>query len=140
MLQAWDFRPGDNFIQRMDQALEQAKLVLAVLSPAYFGSEYTRDEWTAALVRARDQRDRLLPVRIADCQLPPLLANRVYLDLVGLEEQAAASQLLAGIRPGRAKRTVGSLDCREVSVSAACLSMRLAMASDHLSASIAFVV
>jgi tetratricopeptide (TPR) repeat protein len=105
VLQAWDFRPGDNFIQRMDQALGEAERVLAVLSPAYFASEYARDEWTAALVRARGERDRLLPVRIAPCQLPPLLANRVYLDLVGLEEPAAATRLLAGVASDRAKPT-----------------------------------
>jgi tetratricopeptide (TPR) repeat protein len=103
VLQAWDFRPGDNFLQRMDQALAEADRVLAVLSPAYFASEYTRDEWTAALVRARSERDRLLPVRIQAVELPDLLATRVYIDLVNLDERAAAEQLLAGVRPGRAK-------------------------------------
>jgi tetratricopeptide (TPR) repeat protein len=103
VLQAWDFRPGDNFIQRMDQALDEADRVLAVLSPAYFASEYARDEWTAALVRARGEHDRLLPVRIQAVELPPLLANRVYVDLVELDEPAAAERLLAGVQPGRAK-------------------------------------
>jgi tetratricopeptide (TPR) repeat protein len=105
LLQAWDFRPGDSFIQRMDQALADAHRVLAVLSPAYFASEYTRDEWTAALVRARGERDRLLPVRIEAVELPPMLANRVYLDLVDLDEPAAAERLLAGVKYGRAKPT-----------------------------------
>jgi tetratricopeptide (TPR) repeat protein len=103
VLQAWDFRPGENFIQRMNQALDEAKRVLAVLSPAYFASEYARDEWTAALVRDRGQGDRLLPVRVAACQLPPLLANRVYIDLVDLEEQLAAERLRAGVEPGRVR-------------------------------------
>jgi hypothetical protein len=103
VLQAWDFRPGDNFIQRMDQALNDADRVLAVLSEAYFASEYTRDEWTAALVRARGERDRLLPVRIESVDLPPLLATRVHIDLVGLTEQIAAARLRAGAARGRAK-------------------------------------
>jgi TIR domain len=102
VLQAWDFRPGDNFIQRMDHALADADRVLAVLSPAYFVSEYTRDEWTAALVRARGERDRLLPVRIEAVELPRLLANRIFIDLVDLDERAAAARLLAGIQQGRA--------------------------------------
>jgi hypothetical protein len=105
ILQAWDFRPGENFIQRMNQALEQANRVLAVLSPAYFASQYARDEWTAALVRDHDQPDRLLPVRIAACQLPPLIANRVYIDLVNLQEGDAAERLRAGVGRGRAKPT-----------------------------------
>ena len=40
VLQAWDFRPGENFIQRMNEALAEAERVLAVWSPAYFASEY----------------------------------------------------------------------------------------------------
>jgi tetratricopeptide (TPR) repeat protein len=100
ILQAWDFRPGENFIQRMDQALANADRVVAVLSPAYFASEYTRDEWVAALVRGSGERDRLLPVRIAPVQLPGLLATRIYIDLVGLDEQAARERLLAGVAPG----------------------------------------
>jgi hypothetical protein len=103
VLQAWDFRPGENFILRMNQALEQAQRVLAVLSPAYFGSAYATDEWTAALVRDQAGRDRLLPVRIAPCDLPPLLANRIYVDLVDLDERAAAAWLLAGVVRGQAK-------------------------------------
>jgi tetratricopeptide (TPR) repeat protein len=105
VLQAWDFRPGENFIERMNQALAQAKRVLAVASPAYFHSEYGRDEWTAALVRDRGQPDRLLLVRVAPVQLPPVLANRIYIDLVGLDQPAAAKALLAGVTPGRARPT-----------------------------------
>jgi Tfp pilus assembly protein PilF len=107
VLQAWDFRPGDNFIQRMDQALADADRVVAVLSPAYFASEYTRDEWTAALVRTRGERDRLIPVRVETVELPPLLATRVYVDLINLPVQAATERLLAAMQPGRAKRRVG---------------------------------
>jgi tetratricopeptide (TPR) repeat protein len=103
VLQAWDFRPGENFVLRMNQALEQAGRVLAVLSPAYFGSAYATDEWTAALVRDPAGRDRLLPVRIEPCALPPLISNRVYVDLVGLDEPAAKARLLAGIEQRRAK-------------------------------------
>jgi tetratricopeptide (TPR) repeat protein len=103
MLQAWDFRPGENFVLRMNQALERADRILAVLSPAYFGSAYATDEWTAALVRDPAGRDRLLPVRIEPCDLPPLIANRIYVDLVGLDERTAAARLLGGIEQGRAK-------------------------------------
>jgi tetratricopeptide (TPR) repeat protein len=103
VLQVWDFRPGENFVQRMNEALDEAERVLAVLSPAYFRSEYARDEWTAALVRDRGQADRLLPVRIARGALPPLLASRIYIDLVDLDEQPAAERLVAGVKPGRVR-------------------------------------
>jgi tetratricopeptide (TPR) repeat protein len=103
ILQAWDFRPGENFVQRMSEALAEAERVLAVISPAFFQSEYAGDEWTAALVRDRGQPARLLPVRVAPCELPPLLADRIYIDLTGLDEQTAVQRLLAGVQVGRAK-------------------------------------
>ena len=103
VLQEWDFRPGENFIHRMNQALGESRRVLAVMSPAYFYSEYARDEWTAALVRDRGQVDRLLLVQVIRSQPPPLLASRSYIDLVGLEERLAVERLLAGIRPGRVR-------------------------------------
>jgi tetratricopeptide (TPR) repeat protein len=103
VLQTWDFRPGENFIERMNEALVDAERVVAVLSPAYFRSEYARDEWTTALVRDRGEADRLLPVRVAPAELPPLLANRIYIDLVGIEEPLAAERLIAGVQSGRAR-------------------------------------
>ena len=44
-----------------------------------------------------------MPVRIEDCAPPGLLRTRVYIDLVGLDEQAAAERLRAGLGHGRAK-------------------------------------
>ena len=38
VLQAWDFTPGENFIERMRDALEQADRTIALLSPAYLAS------------------------------------------------------------------------------------------------------
>jgi hypothetical protein len=56
VLQAWDFSPGDNFIQRMRDALEQADRTIALLSPAYLASPYGTDEWTGASCTTRTAR------------------------------------------------------------------------------------
>jgi hypothetical protein len=89
VLQAWDFTPGDNFIQRMGDALEQADRTIALVSQAYLASPYGTDEWTGAFLHDRDRGGRLLPVRVEACILPRLLATRVYIDLVGLGRQQA---------------------------------------------------
>jgi tetratricopeptide (TPR) repeat protein len=101
VLQAWDFTPGDNFIQRMRDALEQADRTIALLSQAYLASPYATDEWTGAFLHDKDHAGRLLPVRIEACKLPRLLATRVYLDLVGLGRQAARTRLLEEVKQGR---------------------------------------
>jgi tetratricopeptide (TPR) repeat protein len=98
VLQAWDFRPGEVFVQRMHQAVEQARRILLVLSPAYLESAFATAEWQAAFAKdPTGDHALLLPVRIAACQPPGLLRGRTYLDLVGLAERAAAERLLAGV-------------------------------------------
>ena len=95
VLQAWDFRPGDNFVIRMRDALETADRTLAVVSAAYLASSYCTDEWTGAFLHDKDRQGRLLPVRIEACTLPRLLATRVYIDLVGLGRQQARAHDVA---------------------------------------------
>jgi tetratricopeptide (TPR) repeat protein len=104
VLQAWDFRPGGDFLHQMQQATSSAQRTVAVLSPAYFGSRFGEAEWRAAFAKdPTGELGLLVPVRVQDCQPPGLLASRVYIDLVGLEEEAAAARLRAGIQQGRAR-------------------------------------
>jgi tetratricopeptide (TPR) repeat protein len=102
IVQAWHFRPGDNFVQRMRDALEQADRTIAVVSPSYLASQYGNDEWTAAFLHDPDGtgRRRLLPVQVEACALPRLLATLIYIDLVGVNRQTAKARLLEGVRRG----------------------------------------
>ena len=44
VLQAWDFRPGCNFIVAMQQAASEAERSIAVLSPDYLTARFTQPE------------------------------------------------------------------------------------------------
>src|SRR5438132_13944837 len=48
VVQAWDFRPGSNFVLEMDRAAREAERTIAILSPAYLSALYTHPEWSAA--------------------------------------------------------------------------------------------
>ena len=48
ILQAWDFRPGSNFVLDMQKAAENAQRTVMVLSPNYLNVLYTQPEWAAA--------------------------------------------------------------------------------------------
>lgn len=39
ILDVWDWRTGDNLVQRMDEALERADAVIALFSTSYFEDE-----------------------------------------------------------------------------------------------------
>jgi hypothetical protein len=104
ILQAWDFRPGSNFVLEMHNAASQAHRTIAVLSPAYLKALYARPEWAAAFGRdPTGQQGVLLPVRIETCDLEGLLPAIIYIDLAGKEEKIAKDVLLKGIRRVRAK-------------------------------------
>ncbi len=119
ILQAWDFRPGMNFVLEMDKAAKIARCTLVVLSPNYLNARYTQPEWAVAFRRDPEGEQRaVLPVRVQKCEVEGLLGPIIYIDLVDLEEATAREALLAGVRnergkpemapgfPGRAQRTV----------------------------------
>lgn len=98
VLQAWDFRPGDNFIAGMDHALATCRHTLGVLSPNYLKSVFARAEWTAAYRQSLLGKPRgFIPVRVADCDPAPLLGPLAYIDLVDIDEPEARKRLLDGV-------------------------------------------
>jgi TIR domain len=104
VIQAWDFRPGSNFVLEMQQAATMAERTIAVLSNDYLDALYTQPEWAAAFVQdPMSKRGVLLPVRVRPCELKGLLASLIYIDFVEQEEGVARQRLLDGIHLERAK-------------------------------------
>lgn len=109
IIQSWDFRPGDNFILAMNAAAASADRTIVVLSPDYFTSRFTPSEWAVAFKKdPKGENGIVLPVQVRDCkqQLTGLLSPIAYIDLVGLDKQAAKKKLLDGIHRTRAKPSV----------------------------------
>ena len=118
VIQVWDFRPGENFVLKMQRVLSETQKTIAVLSDAYLQSAYASSEWTATFVDDAQSTTRpLIPIRVDACQPQALLKTIVYVDLVGLDETAAKQAVLAmmaprvkpeqpPIFPGTAERTV----------------------------------
>lgn len=104
VIQAWDFRPGSNFVLEMQQAARSAKRTIAVLSPAYLNARYPQPEWAAAFAKDPEGENKsLIPVVVERCDAEGLLSQVVHINLVGLDAIAAQKKLLAGLQPGRAK-------------------------------------
>jgi len=101
-IQAWDFPAGDNFILRMHQAVQDCERTVVVLSDAYQQSHFGSMEWAAALA----QKKKLLPIRIEEVEPAGLLTGIAYIDLVGLNVDAARDALLARVQGERLKPPV----------------------------------
>jgi len=104
VIQAWDFRPGGNFVLDMQRAAAGAERTIAVLSPDFLTSEFTQPEWAAAFAKdPTGAKKTLLPVRIRKCELTGLLPQIVFIDVVDKTEAEAQHVLLSGIETGRVK-------------------------------------
>jgi TIR domain-containing protein len=65
IIQAWHFRPGENFVLRMQEGAAQTDFTIAVLSETYLKSEFTQPEWAAAFAQdPTGKKRKLIPVRV----------------------------------------------------------------------------
>ncbi|MCP4657808.1 MAG: toll/interleukin-1 receptor domain-containing protein, partial [bacterium] len=96
VIQAWDFRAGQNFVLEMHRAAGNTRYTAMVLSQDYLDAEYTHPEWAAAFVQDPQGRKRkLIPFRVAECEPGGLLRSIIYDDLVGMERDEAKAAVLA---------------------------------------------
>jgi hypothetical protein len=107
VIQAWDFRPGGNFVLEMHKAAARTEKTIPVLSEDYLTAEFTHPEWAAAFARDPQGKQRtLVPVRARTCEPEGLLGQTIYVDLVGRAEADARSALLGAFaeraKPGHA--------------------------------------
>lgn len=104
-VQAWDFRPGNNFVHEMQVGAASAERTIALLSPGYLGSRFTAAEWYAAFARdPRGENRLLIPIRVQECDPAGLLGPIIFEDLSTAKNETRARDLVLGaVRLGRAK-------------------------------------
>lgn len=73
---------GDSLANVIADAISSSDYMLVLLSPQSVASKWVQHELNAAYARDLDRRDiTIIPVLIADCKIPPLLATKQILDL-----------------------------------------------------------
>ncbi len=108
-IQAWDFRPGGNFVVEMQRAAIGCKRTIAVLSPDYLQSLFAMAEWSAAFAADPDgSQGKLVPILVRE--IPPndlgLLAAVIQIRVVGMNEAAAREEIAKGLVTGRIRPEV----------------------------------
>lgn len=64
-LDLWEWSPGDNFVEAMENGLQRASKVIAIYSTAYFTRPYSRAEYQAAFSSSATTRhSRVVPVQV----------------------------------------------------------------------------
>jgi hypothetical protein len=101
-----DIPIGANFIERMSQLVEDCKHLIIILSQAYLGSPYCREEWTNFLADLfADQAKRRVVVILAqDCKPPGILRARVFGSLFDKVDAAQRRMTILAAAQGQAAR------------------------------------
>ena len=89
-LDQWHIQPGDSFAQAIDQALSRSRFLVILMSPDYFQSAWTQQEWQSALAaELAGTQVKLIPVLYRDCDIQEYCAqsNGLILEtLINIEE------------------------------------------------------
>lgn len=86
---------GADLASKVESAATSSDYILLLLSPAAVKSHWVQSEINVALSRElRERAIRLLPVLVADCEIPPVLRDRVYLDMRGNNREIGIQRIV----------------------------------------------
>src|SRR5215469_9023957 len=76
-LDLWHIKPGDSFVGAIEQAMKASRFLLIVMSPDYFQSAWTNQEWQYTLAQElAGSGIRLIPILLRDCEIPAILRTK----------------------------------------------------------------
>lgn len=80
----WELKVGDSLVDKINYGIKSQDFLITVLSKSSVKSEWVRRELNAALIKElQERRVVILPIVIEDCDIPPLLSDKVYADFRG---------------------------------------------------------
>lgn len=80
-LDEWEIRVGDSIVQKINEALGSVTHLVVLLSENSTKKPWVSREWSAALMKQlSDQSISVLPARLDDSAVPPILADLRYAD------------------------------------------------------------
>lgn len=94
-----EIKVGESLIAKVSAAIDEMRYLGVVLSPNSVNSRWVKEELNQALTRQLSERDTsVLPIMLADCQIPGFLRDRLYADFRDLGDyDNALRRLLASI-------------------------------------------
>ena len=78
--------PGANFVLQVSVAIDECNYLVMVMSRAYFSARFAPVEWAAVLADdPKNERGRLVPLLLEECELPALIKQLNYIDVSSTE-------------------------------------------------------
>ncbi len=97
-LDAWELEVGDSLIDRIYQGIDDSTYFIVILSPTAIESGWVNKELNAGLAKEEQLGRRfILPIKMAECQTPLKIADRVYADF-SRSYQSELEKLIAALK------------------------------------------
>ena len=91
---SWSIQPGDGIVDRMNEGLAKCTIFYFFVSNNSLSSYMVKLEWQNAVMKASNGKARLIPVRIDNCLIPPILSQSLYIDLYTNGFEVALRQII----------------------------------------------
>lgn len=97
----FEILPGDSLIEKIEEGLNHANYVGAILSPNSVDSEWVKRELRTAINQEiRNKKVKVVPIIYKSCELPAFLLDKVYVDFTVDYDIAFYSLLRRLLNPG----------------------------------------
>jgi tetratricopeptide (TPR) repeat protein len=113
IIQAWNFKPGMDFVGQIQNALKVCERFIAIVSKEYLSKQgWAQREWTFALAKDKELEQGLfIPVWIDENMKPEdlgLFSTIVAIDLFGKSDEEAKQALINGVSTANRPRNASS--------------------------------
>lgn len=103
----WKIRPGDNIPHRIEEGLEQSRVLVLCMSAHAFGSEWAQlESYTFRFRDPLNKERRFIPLRLDNTPIKGSLAQFHYINWLPEEREQEYAKLIEGCRPSVTLRDV----------------------------------
>jgi hypothetical protein len=104
---SWAIQPGDGIIDKMNEALGACRHFFFFVTKQSIQSKMVQLEWQNALLKATKGEAKLIPVRLDDCLMPPVLRQTLYVDAFVNGFETALRQMVDVVQGANTFRAEG---------------------------------
>jgi len=91
---SWSIQPGDGIIDKMNEGLENATHLFFFVSENSIKSKMVKMEWQNAIFKSSKGKCKVIPIRLDETSMPPVLAQNLYIDLYSYGIETTIAQMV----------------------------------------------
>ena len=91
---SWSIQPGDGIIEKMNEGLTNVTHFFFFVSENSIKSNMVRMEWQNAIFKSSKGNCKVIPIRLDETSMPPILAQNLYIDMYSNGIETTITQIV----------------------------------------------